>query len=130
MKIGRDVRKQAKTFFRACFVDGRLDEKRVKRATEIIAKEKPRHVTAILTWFKKLVELEIHKNTVQVDSATPLPDEGSSIFKQVEDKFGPVLAKFYNVKEALVGGLRIQVGSNVWDGSIRQRLNTLKTKKF
>ena len=33
----------------------------------------------------------------------------------------------YRVTPDLIGGLRITLGSNVWDGSVKARLNALRT---
>ncbi|MFH1067505.1 MAG: F0F1 ATP synthase subunit delta [bacterium] len=126
MKISRDVRKQASALFRVCFVKGKLDETRVRHAAKAVAEKKPRHAVNLLNWFKKLVDLEIKKRAIHLESAVSLSDKGAVIFKQLEKKFGPALAKIYNVNPNLVGGLRIQMGSDVWDGSILQRLNRLK----
>ena len=130
MKIKRDVKKRAKTLFRACFKNGRLDEKNVRLATEAVGQKKPRHAAALLAWFKKLVAVEINRQTIRVESAAPLADEGASVFKEVEAKFGPALAKTYQNRTELLGGLRIQVGSTVWDGTILQQLNSLKTHRY
>lgn len=126
MKVSRDVRQQASDLFRACLVKGRLDEARVRRVAQGVATKKPRHAVNLLSWFKKLVELEIKKQAIRIESAVALADKGAAIFKQLEGKFGPALEKNYNVNPSLVGGLRIQIGSDVWDGSILQRLNRLK----
>ena len=129
MKASRDVRKQAKSLLRACVVDGRLDEARVRKAAEAVAQKKPRNAEKILKWFKNLVTLEIGKRTVEVESAVELSDQGKSIFEQAEAKFGPALARRYQANAELLGGLRIRIGSNVWDGSILQRLKALKSSK-
>jgi F-type H+-transporting ATPase subunit delta len=40
-------------------------------------------------------------------------------------KHGRDLSIEYKVNPALIGGLRIQIGSNVWDGSVQNRLARL-----
>lgn len=127
MKYSREIRKHAKSIFRACFENGRLSEGRVRKAAQALVKTQPRKVTGILRGFKDLVQTEIDRNTVLVESAVALPDEGAAIFKQIEQKFGPALAAIYRLNPSLIGGLRIQVGSTVYDGSVSQRLTQLKT---
>lgn len=106
-----------------------MDETRVRTALNQIATTKPRHYLGILTALEKLVRLEINKYTLVVESAVPL---GANLLRDVQNRlqarFGTPLATRPRVNPALVGGLRIQMGSNVWDGSIVARLNALKTQ--
>lgn len=126
MKINREARQNASSFFRACFTDGQLDEAKVRKIVGLLAEHKPRNYMPVLQRFRKLVSLEIDRHTCTVESAEPLADKGAAIFANLEKKFGPSMATEYRVDSELVGGLRIQRGSNVWDGSIRARLHQLE----
>ncbi len=126
MKINRDARQAAKKLYRACLVNDQLDENRVRQAVQAVAEKKPRNYLPILARLKKLVEIEVERKTAMVQSATPLPDQGASIFEEIGRRFSPPLKSSYATKPELIGGLRIQFGSNVWDGSVRERLNLLE----
>ncbi|MFZ5806055.1 MAG: F0F1 ATP synthase subunit delta [Verrucomicrobiota bacterium] len=126
MKLSRDVRKQVSALFRACFVNGNLDEAKARKILQALAKIQPRKLPSILQGLKTLIQMEIQKRTITVESAVSLPNQGDAVFAQVEKEFGPALARNYRVNEELIGGLRIQAGSTVWDGSVLQRLNSLK----
>ncbi|PTX99529.1 hypothetical protein DB346_16975 [Verrucomicrobia bacterium LW23] len=125
MKINREARQAAKKCFLLCTPGGKLDEDKVRATVNILSAQKPRNYIQILERFRKLVEIEVHKRTTTVESAVELPDKGASIFAEVEKKFGHSLATAYKVNPALLGGLRIQRGSDVWDGSLRARLDRL-----
>jgi F-type H+-transporting ATPase subunit delta len=127
MKVGREALKQARSVFRLCFVNGQLDESRTREVLQALIKTKPRNAFQILHAFKTFVGLEVGKKTITIESATPVTDQGQTILKQLETQFGKALSTSYETNPELIGGLRIQVGSNVWDGSIRQRLQTLQT---
>ena len=43
-------------------------------------------------------------------------------------RYGGDLEYEFVVKPELIGGLRVQVGSHVWDGSVRAKLDNLRTK--
>ena len=43
-------------------------------------------------------------------------------------KYGPDLTTEYKVTPALIGGLRVKIGSDVWDSSVRERLNRLEAQ--
>lgn len=126
MKINREARQTAKKLFKLSLVEGRLNEARVRETVDALCAQKPRNYLAIATRLLKLVEIEVEQNTVTVTSAVDLPDRGASAFAALEQKFGPALQKNYTVNLALIGGLRVQRGSDVWDDSIRGRLDTLR----
>jgi F-type H+-transporting ATPase subunit delta len=129
MKVSREIRSTARQIFRACFVQGRMDEKRVRTVVDRIISTQPRHYLGILTAMEKMIRLEINKHALLVESAMPLDDNRlRDIQAKVQSRFPALLAKRHEVRPSLVGGLRIQVGSDVWDGSIAARLEQLKLK--
>jgi F-type H+-transporting ATPase subunit delta len=123
MKISREARQEARRLYRGCLQqDGRLDTDQVLKLVTKLLTERPRAYLQILSRFKSFVRVEVNRRTFSVQSAVALADEAASIFHDLTEKFGPPLA---TVNPALVGGLRIQVGSHVWDGSISQKLRLL-----
>lgn len=126
MKINREARQNAKSLLLACMEKGVLQESKVRQVVKSITEKKPRGYLAILTRFQKLIQIEISKTTVTVESAVELSDKGISVFQTVESKFGPASVKNYRVVPGLIGGVRITRGSDIWDGSVRARLNALQ----
>jgi F-type H+-transporting ATPase subunit delta len=126
MKIGREAKKKAKALFRACFAEGELSADRFREKVRFLLERKPRGYRAILARLKQLLAHEVKRRTFRVVSATALPDNAEGIFRRLEDRFGPPLAREYRVEPDLIGGLRLQVGSQLWDGSIRGRLKHLE----
>jgi F-type H+-transporting ATPase subunit delta len=127
MKINRQARQSAKKYFRACLSpEGILDEQRLRDLIQLLAARKPRNYLAILTRLLRLVELSVEERTFRVESATPLPDRGASVFASLEKNFGKPSRTFYEQNPALLGGLRIRRGSTIWDGSLRGRLQRLE----
>jgi F-type H+-transporting ATPase subunit delta len=126
MKINLHARQSAKKFFRACVLpDGSINEQGVREITQLLVTEKPRNYIAILNRLHKLIELAIEESTVRVESATPLPDKGASVFADLARRFGPASRTYYKENPALVGGLIIRRGSNIWDGTLSNRLQRL-----
>lgn len=93
-----------------------------------LAQDKPRGYLQVLSRLFKLVELNIHQNSLEVASATELPDQGAGVFASLEEKYGAALEKDYHVEPELIGGLRLRHGSDVWDGSVAARLDELKRR--
>src|SRR5471032_2719907 len=116
MKIDRHARQTAKKYFRACVrPDGSVDEQGIRDLVNLLVARKPRNYIGILTRLQRLVELAIEERSVSVESATPLADKGASVFANLERQFGAASSTTYIENPALLGGLRIRRGSNIWD---------------
>ena len=126
MRITKQAKREAKDLFTACLVNGRLEPPRVRDAVATVIRLKPRGYGAVLQHFKHLVELELARRTARVESATPLaPDLRGSIGANLTRTYGTGLDLTFAENPALVGGLRVQVGSDVYDGSVQGRLAAL-----
>jgi F-type H+-transporting ATPase subunit delta len=127
MKISKQIRRDAKQLFRSCVENGLLNEGRVRLAVQRVIESKPRGFLAILSHFERLVKLDIARRTARVESAAPLD---ANLQGQVQagltSHYGAGLNLSYTQNPALLGGLRIQVGSDVYDGSVRARLEALE----
>jgi F-type H+-transporting ATPase subunit delta len=128
MKINREARQSARQIFRACIQDGRLNEAALRGVLDDLVEARPRNYFAILSQLRKLTELWVQYKTHVVESATALADSGAAIFSELEKKYGPALGKRYAHRPDLIGGLRVQVGSDILDGSVRGRLNLLQNE--
>ena len=126
MKVSKQARGQAKELFRDCFVNGLLDENRVRRIVKRVAELKPRGYAMILSRFHRLIKLEIERRTAKVESATALPQElQSEVTNKLNAIYGQGLDISFAQNPALIGGLRIKVGSDVYDGTVQARLENL-----
>ncbi|CAF0689647.1 F0F1 ATP synthase subunit delta [Candidatus Methylacidithermus pantelleriae] len=126
MKVGREAKKKAKSLFRQCLLEGELDPEKFRVVVREFLQQRPRGYRAVLVRLRQLVACEISRRTFRVTSAQPLPDEGEEIFRRLEERFGSPLAREFHVDPDLIAGLRIQVGSQLWDGSLRARLKRLE----
>jgi F-type H+-transporting ATPase subunit delta len=126
MKISKQARRDGKTLFSNCRVSGVLDENRVRQTVTAVIAQKPRGYVGILTHFQRLVKLDIERRTARVESATQLSDSLVTAVKaNLAQRYGQGLDVGFIVNPALIGGLRVKVGSDVFDGSVRARLNEL-----
>lgn len=126
MKIKREARQTARQLFRAVTAQGSLDETSLRWVVDKLITAKPRNYYSILRQIAKLTELYQQERTHVVEAAAELSDRGESIFTTLRAKFGLAAQTEYRMEPALLGGLRVRVGSNVWDGSVRGRLDNLK----
>lgn len=125
MKISRAARAEAKSLFRLCRTEQGLDEARLRKVVQAVAQQRPRGYLQVLGRLAQLAKLETERRTHEVVSATKLEDGGRSVFALLEKHFGKPLAQQAEVRPDVLGGLRIRVGSDVWDATIRGRLEAL-----
>lgn len=129
MKSPKLARREAKTLLTLCMVNGLVDAGRVRAVTRELIANKPRQYVDILKHFCRLLRLEIEKRTVRVQSVVALPEAlQKGLQENLNRRYGQGLEFEYGLNPALVGGMRVQVGSDVFDGSIRAKLNALEEK--
>ena len=123
----RRIARSARQLFRLCVVNGALDESRVRRVVEGAIAARRRGMTSLLTEFHRLVRLDRERHTATVESATPLPEPmRQEILAGVARLRGPGIETVFTENPQLIGGIRLAVGSDVYDGSIRARLNAIE----
>lgn len=127
MKINKETRQLSKELFRSSFIDGRLDNGRIAALVIALIKKKPRNYIKVLESYKRLLRLEVEKRSATIETASELAaDSGAAIVANLKRKYGGDLATRFVVNKELLGGMRIRVGSDVWDSSVRNRLHRLQ----
>jgi len=127
MKTTKQAKREAKRLFRACLVNGLLDKSRTRQVVRRIIESKRRGDQALLSHFRRLVKLEYAWHTAEVESAVPVDaDLRASIQAGLARVYGPGINALVVHNPGLIGGMRIKVGSDVYDGSVRARLAALE----
>ena len=127
MKINKETRQLSKGLLRASFTDGQLDSGKVASLVKSLIEKKPRHYIQVLEAYQRLLRLEVEKRTATIETASELaPDAAAQIVANLKRKYGNDLTARFVVNKDLLGGMRIRVGSDVWDSSVRNRLHRLQ----
>jgi F-type H+-transporting ATPase subunit delta len=127
MKTSRQTKRNARRLFRLCLVNGFLDEGRTRQVVQRVIKAKGRGDLALLSHFLRLLKLEWARHTAEVESAVLLPgDLRANIQAALDRAYGPGIRASFLHNPGLIGGIRIKVGSDVYDGSVRARLARLE----
>ena len=127
MKVSKQARRDAKLLYKGCLKNGLLQEDSVTKTVQAIVDGKPRAYIQILNHLLKLVKTDIHSRTARIESADSLDDATrKSVEKLLMERYGTSLMISFDVNPALIGGMRIQVGSDVYDASIRSRLQKIE----
>ena len=126
MKINKEIRQLSKQMLRASFTDGQLDQGKIGNLVQSMLNKKPRHYLDVLEYYKRLLRLELEKRHAQIESAAELNAETSTgIVENLKRKYGHDITTEFVVDPTLLGGMRIRVGSDVWDGTVKSRLERL-----
>ena len=129
MKTNRQAQREAKRLFGLCVVGGSLDDARVRQVVEkVIAAGRPGGLK-VLSLFQRRVRLRREAHSAKVESPSPLPgDVQAQIEAELTRMYGRGLLMSYANNPALLGGVRITVGSDVFDGSVKGRLTALSER--
>lgn len=125
-RTAKQIRREANQLFRFCVVAGRLDQTRARQVVEGVLKSHPRGYLAVLKQFQRLLKLDVDRHTAQVESASALAtDLRRTVRTRLAEVYGPDITAHFCRNPALIGGMRIKVGSDVYDGSLQYRLAEL-----
>ena len=127
MKVNKEIRQVSREMLRGSFTDGQLDSGRIGSLVDSVIARKPRNYVGILKNYRRLLRLELEKRRARIDSASEVdPAVKSEIVASLQNKYGSDLSSEFLVNPELLGGMRIRVGSDVWDGTVRNRLERLQ----
>jgi len=127
MQIPKEARRKARELFDATLDhSGRPDAAKTLALTDLLVKAAPRHTLQILKEFTRLIRLEMAKHHATIESAVALDDVSyRAIVHTLQQRDGGEITFETKVDTALIGGARIRLGSEVWDASVRSRLQNL-----
>lgn len=127
MKLNKEIRQLSRKMLQASFTDGQLDTGRIASLVDSLVTHKPRNYIDVLKNYKRLLRLELEKRHATIETASEVdPPMRSEIEANLKNKYGNDLSSEFNVDPQLLGGMRIRVGNDVWDGSVRNRLQRLQ----
>jgi F-type H+-transporting ATPase subunit delta len=127
MKLNKEIRQLSRKMLQASFTDGQLDRNRIAALVDSVIAEKPRNYINVLKNYKRLLRLEVEKRHATIETASEVDLAiRSEIVSNLKSKYGNDLATEFHVDPELLGGMRVRVGNDVWDGSIRNRLQRLQ----
>jgi F-type H+-transporting ATPase subunit delta len=129
MKTSRQARREARQLYSLCRLNGLLDDDRVRLVVRTLIDEGRPGGLAVLSRFERRVKLDRAQHSAHVESAAPLSaDVKARVEAGLTRLHGQGLLTSFTENPALIGGVRITVGSDVYDGSIKGRLTELESR--
>ena len=127
MKLNKEIRQVSRKMLQASFTDGQLDPGRISSLVDSLVTRKPRNYVDVLKNYKRLLRLELEKRHATIETASEVDSAvRSKIESNLKSKYGNDLSTDFHVAPELLGGMRIRVGNDVWDDSVRNRLERLQ----
>lgn len=129
MKGSKQSRRDAKQLFQSCQANGALDEDRVRQVVALLIEKKPRGYFGTLQELQRLVKLDVNSRSARVESAVELNDTQQQTVRDGLSRLkGSEVAVEFAQNADLIGGMRVRLGDDVFDGSVRTRLTRLGEK--
>jgi F-type H+-transporting ATPase subunit delta len=129
MHTARQARRDATRLWRLCLVNGRPDAARVRDVVDGLVETRRIGAASVLSHFLRLLRLHAARWSARIDTATPLDaDDRAAVEVTLAHRYGSSIDTTFAVDPRLIGGMRLTVGSDVYDGSIRARLAALDAR--
>ena len=122
----KQIQLLARQFFKLSIVDGALNQDRVAGVLEYIEKHRPANTLAVLKAYQRLVTAEFARGQAVVEHA-------GFVHAPALDAIAAALAKKYHrpvtwvakPNPALLAGVRVRVGDDVYESSVAAQLASL-----
>ena len=126
MKGTKQSRRLAKQLFKSCQVDDRLNADRVRKAVSLLIEQKPRGYFGILQNLQRLVKLDEASRSARVESAVALSQaQQQDVRNSLKRLKSTDVTVEFATNSGLIGGMRVKIGDDVFDGSVKTRLTAL-----
>ena len=103
-----------------------MDAGRVRQAVRLLVEKKPRGFHGILQHLQRLVKLDEASRSARVESAVALTEtQQQSVRESLGRLKGGEVSVEFTENAGLIGGMRVKLGDDVFDGSVKTRLASL-----
>jgi len=123
----RQIQRDAARLWRLTRVNGLPDAGRVRAIAEQLIASGRRSRIAVLTNFLRQLRRDRDRRTALIDSAVPLDmATRAAVEAGLMRRYGHAIAATFAVNPALIAGIRLTVGGDLYDASVRARLSALE----
>jgi F-type H+-transporting ATPase subunit delta len=126
----RAAAREARALWQLCLVGGVLDAGRVRRTVGAVIASGRAGRLLVLTSFLRLLRRDRDGHAAKVESAVPLdPSTCAVIEAGLARRYGHSMNTTFGVDSALIAGVRMRAASDVYDDSLRARLQALEADR-
>ena len=128
MRGDKKTKQLARQLFKLSLVDGAVSPEQVAGVLGYIEKTAPRHPLALLKLYHRAISVELAKSRAIVEHAGPL---GEATLRQIEavmtQRYARPVTASTQPNPKLLAGLRIRVGSDVYESTVAGQLAALSS---
>lgn len=122
----KQIQQLARQFFKLSVVDGALSADRVAGVLQYIEKHRPASALAVLKAYQRLVAAEFARGQAVVEHAGSVSAAVlANIAAAMAKKYQRPVTSVARPNPALLAGLRVRVGDDVYESSVAGQLATL-----
>ena len=128
MRADKKTKALAKQLFKLSVVNGTVSPEQVTGVLGYIEKNVPRHGLAVLQLYHRAIATELAKSEAVVEHAGPIGDTTlKSIEAAMAKKYSRPVTATAKPNPKLLAGLRIRIGSDVYESSVAGQLAALSS---
>jgi len=122
----KQAQQLARRLFKLSLVDGLVSPELVGGVLEYVEKNRPANPAMVLKAYYRLIALELAKGRALVEHAGSLGDPVlRSIATVMTQKYRRPITAVARPNPALIAGLRVRVGDDIYEASVASQLATL-----
>jgi F-type H+-transporting ATPase subunit delta len=128
MRASKQSQQFARQLFSLSLADGQVSAGRVEGVLAYLSKHPPRQPLAVLRRYQRLVATQLAKNRALVEHAGPVDDRVLRLIAAAfTRKYQRPITAAARPAPALIAGLRIRVGDDLYESSVASQLAVLST---
>jgi F-type H+-transporting ATPase subunit delta len=122
----KQVQQLARQLFKLSVVNGELSADQVAGVLQYIEKNRPPHTLAVLKTYQRLIAAEVARGQAVVEHAGAIKETLlASIAAAMTAKYGRKVSSVAKRNDALLAGVRVRVGDDVYESSVAGQLAEL-----
>jgi F-type H+-transporting ATPase subunit delta len=126
MRASKKTKALAKQLFKLSVVNGTVSPEQVTGVLGYIEKAKPQQALLLLKLYHRAIVIELAKSNAVVEHAGPISDTAlRSIEAALTRKYSRPVAATAKPDSRLLAGLRVRVGSDVYESTVAGQLANL-----
>ncbi len=127
MKISKQTKKLAKEIIKVSTENKLVNEEKLNRFIHILVSSDDSLGLSILSEIERSLALYQRNQTLTIESAYPVESEQiEAIKQQFEKQTKAKLTPEVTVNKSLISGVKVTLGDNVWEHSVKNSLEQMK----
>jgi F-type H+-transporting ATPase subunit delta len=122
----KQIKQLSRQFFKLSFANGELSADRIAGVLQYIERNRPPQTLAVLKAYQRLIAGEVARGRAIVEHAGPLAESVlAGITASMTRRYSRRIQGVSRRNDALIAGLRVRVGDDVYESSVAGQLAAL-----